>query len=705
MDRDSARQEVKRQWRTLITGITSPAQRHVNGEISYICPLCGHGSHGDGLTYNKKSADNTGLKCFGCNFSGDIIDLYQQYSGADYNTALKTLADELNITIDPYRPDAATDFKEKAAGSPQNAHRAAESSGQGNNAADRENGHSDHQNAPQGHKPGEFKAVNEKPVDYTEYYLECEKHLDAARDYLALRGIDLQLARFYRLGYDAAADPANNPGGDGVSMYPVGRLIIPVTQKCYVARSTDKNTAPQFKKMFPKGGTMGIFNRRCLYMDEIQEVFIVEGAIDALTVIQAGRQAVALNSTNNAEKFIKQLEEKPTAATLIICLDNDAAGKKAAETLRNGLARLNISFITVDICGGYKDPNEHWTADKTEFVQALEAAERQAAAKPDNTATYIKTLMGLEIERFKSDKKTGFERLDSKAGGLYSGLYVVAAISSLGKTTFCHQLGEQLAEHGHDVIYFSLEQSRLEMVSKSLARRIAIKDPFTKISSLSIRDGHNKDVVQEAAAEYIAAVGESFSIVEGNFNCNISFIGDYIRQYIRRNNTRPVVFIDYLQILQPAPDSSRRQSSIKETVDSTITELKRISRELDITVFIISSVNRANYLTPIDFESLKESGGIEFTADVIWGLQLQCLSEPLFADPKKPIQEKRDRVKACKAATPREIELVCLKNRYGISSYSVNFSYFPANDLFKESTGDDFKPLDDDTDVPFFKKV
>ena len=107
---------------------------------------------------------------------------------------------------------------------------------------------------------------------------------------------------------------------------------------------------------------------------------------------------------------------------------------------------------------------------------------------------------------------------------------------------------------------------------------------------------------------------------------------------------------------------------------------------MDLTVFIISSVNRANYLTPIDFESLKESGGIEFTADCIWGLQLQCLNEDLFSQ-KEKIKDKRERIKEAKAEDPRKIELVCLKNRYGIANYSVYFDYFPASDLFTESSG------------------
>ncbi|MBR7085836.1 MAG: hypothetical protein IKI37_11815, partial [Oscillospiraceae bacterium] len=179
------------------------------------------------------------------------------------------------------------------------------------------------------------------------------------------------------------------------------------------------------------------------------------------------------------------------------------------------------------------------------------------------------------------------------------------------------------------------------------------------------------------------------------FNCNISFIGDYVRQYVRRTECKPVVFVDYLQILQPS-DENKGQST-KETVDNTVTELKRISRELNLTIFVISSVNRMNYLTPIDFESLKESGGIEYTCDVIYGLQLQCLNSDLFSNSMAKIKEKRKKIREEKARNPRKIELVCLKNRYGIANFSCYFDYYPANDLFVAGTPEPKYIVDDDT--------
>ena len=64
---------------------------------------------------------------------------------------------------------------------------------------------------------------------------------------------------------------------------------------------------------------------------------------------------------------------------------------------------------------------------------------------------------------------------------LYPSLYVLVAISSLEKTTFCGQMAcgqmaDQLAGYGEQVLYFSLEQTRLELVCKGLSWLMALSD-------------------------------------------------------------------------------------------------------------------------------------------------------------------------------------------------------------------------------------
>lgn len=517
-----------------------------------------------------------------------------------------------------------------------------------------------------------------EPPDLKDYYRECRARLNDPRaiSYLQARGISLETAAQCGIGFDPQADPAQ-------SHHPEPRIICPTSSTHYVGRSINPSTPKGYQKMNNKGGKPSVFNAGVLHDTSIKKVFVVEGFFDALSIIEAGAAAIALNSASNTEKLIAHLEKHRTSATMILCGDNDQAGQKALETLQAGLKRLNISYVTADINNGHKDANEALTADRAAFIASINQLN---TARPDNVASYIDTIMSRDIDAFKEskDRKTGFPLLDAKAKGLYTGLYVVGAISSLGKTTFCTQLADQLAAAGEDVLFFSLEQSRLELVSKSLARRTAQRDMTTAIDSLSIRRGYLPPQVLDAAKSYKNDVQNRLSIIEGNFACNISFIGDYVRRYIEDTGTKPVIFVDYLQILQPERDDRGRTQSTKETVDSTVTELKRLSREHGLTIFIISSLNRTNYLSPIDFESFKESGGIEYTADVVWGLQLQVMNDDLFSTDKKTI-EKRKTVKEAKKADPRKIELVCLKNRYGVSSYSCYFDYFPRYDLYVET--------------------
>lgn len=299
----------------------------------------------------------------------------------------------------------------------------------------------------------------------------------------------------------------------------------------------------------------------------------------------------------------------------------------------------------------------------------------------DGVAAYISKRMRQEIDSFTraGNISTGFADLDKKSGGLFPGLYIIGAISSLGKTTLIHQIADNIATAGKHVLFFSLEMSRLEMVSKSIARKTAQLDIANAMTSLKIRNGITSRVTEQATQAYIDAVGDRMNVIEGSFDTTVKYIWDYTAQYIEEHKEQPIVIIDYLQVIQGAP-----KTTAKESVDYNVVELKRMSRALRVPVIAISSVNRGNYLAPVDFESFKESGGIEYTADCVWGLQLSCMSEELFAK-EKDIVKKRERVKEAKEAPIREVSLVCLKNRYGSTGWEVKFKYQTQFDLFTET--------------------
>ena len=644
MNRSDAAQEVKRRYADYLT----PAKKRVQGKTTYICPLCGNGkgSTGDGLSVDPKG-DGTQLKCFKCGFYGDIVDLYQQEHNTDAGTAFKALYEAFNITIDaenttPKQPrKTAKDTNTPPAETTANT--------------------------------AQIESIESKP-DFTNYIKACKEHIgdQRAQEYLSFRGLSNELAARFWLGYDPAT----------------GFLIIPVTKSFYIARNTDSNS--KFRYNNPKGASIELFNLKALQNEAARPVFITEGAIDALSIIEAGGEALALNSVSNVRKLLEHLKAQTIRSTLIINLDSDEAGRKASKELAEGLRELNIKYVSAEL-SEYKDANEALIASREGLTEAVAAAER-ATIKPDNIADYIRQSMPDEIQGLKdqSNRKTGFKNLDAQAGSIYAGLYAVGGISSVGKTTFISQLADQMAAQGQHVLFFSMEQSRLEMVSKSIARQTYIKDEKKAISSLRIRNGEGGELVDEATEAYIASVGDRVSVIEGNFNCNVSFISDYTKQYIQSNRgVKPIVIIDYLQVLtaEPDPKTGKASADTRQNIDHNVTQLKRLSRSLDIPIFIISSVNRSNYLTPIDFEAFKESGGIEYTADVVWGLQLAIMHDPIF-DKDKSIKEKREKVATAKRAMPRKIELVCLKNRYGKCNYTADFEYYPQYDYFKPILGD-----------------
>lgn len=50
-------------------------------------------------------------------------------------------------------------------------------------------------------------------------------------------------------------------------------------------------------------------------------------------------------------------------------------------------------------------------------------------------------------------------------------MYIVGAISSLGKTTLITQIGDQIAQSGQDILLFSLEMAKTEIMAKSISRQ------------------------------------------------------------------------------------------------------------------------------------------------------------------------------------------------------------------------------------------
>lgn len=502
--------------------------------------------------------------------------------------------------------------------------------------------------------------------DYTAQITHALQTQGVGGAYFAARGLSPQTCEKYHL-YEQ----------DGRAWLPVfadGRCVS------YCGRAIEQGLEPRYKN---SSGPMGIFNADYLRGEgDGGELFLTEAVFDALSVEECGCKAIALCGVGNVRKLLNLCAEHPAAAnsyTMIAAGDSDEAGRRMNQELIEGLAAQGIACTALQLPEGYKDLNQLFIQDREQLKGCLAAAaSADARAYAQTSAAHaVELLMDLSARRgSRVAVPTGFAKLDQMLdGGLYTGLYMLGAISSLGKTSLLLQIADFIAAHGTDVLYFSLEMGREELIAKSISRITRQQDTSTgRKLAFTARQVLRLDVnmtpersllLNQACAQYKKAAAALF-LREGMADIGAREIRDAVRQHIRLRGARPVVMVDYLQILRP--DDPR--ASDKQNTDRAVVELKRISRDFDLPVLAISSFNRENYRSAVSMEAFKESGAVEYSSDVLFGLQLAGAGGANF--------DAND----AKQRSPRELELVMLKNRNGIPyarlplSYDAKYNYF-----------------------------
>ena len=623
MNRTDAAREVKSRYAEYL----QPAKKRVRGKPTYICPLCqnGTGKDGDGMSIDPKG-DGTRLKCFKCGFYGDIVDLYQQQHNCDAAAAFNGLYDFFGITIENDRAESPQRPRndERGIKVPLNT-----------------------ENATEG-----LTEATESKADFTGYYKSCKEHITepAAQAYLTFRGLSNELAARFYLGYDDKT----------------GFLIIPCATGFYVARNTDRQSDFRYKN--PTGASIELFNLKAIYNDAARPVYITEGAIDALSIIEAGGEAVALNSTSNTRKLLAELEKRRTGSTLILCLDNDDSGRKATAELTEGLQGLNIAFISADIAGQHKDPNEALTSDRAAFIEAVTTTAKEVQYPGLLTpARAIATLEAvddhfLELPRFPQLSKT----LKLKTHDTV----VIAADTGAGKSSlslnFLHELQDR-----YPALYINLEMDAATVLQRLIAIHTGIE--------LDVIEGYKHDAntrskVNAAIREITAR--KDIQLLEDVYD--LKQIEAHIQAATAGRTEPTIVFIDTGLLVTTTGKTASRYERFTHISE----ELRRISRLNNVVMFVLLQQNRAGKAeeqkAPTN-SSLKESGSWENDATKIMFLW------------KNPETQSK--------------ELAITKNRSGKTG-SVQLEYRPHTQTYSEQGDftegtDGFIELPDNIQLPF----
>ncbi len=258
--------------------------------------------------------------------------------------------------------------------------------------------------------------------------------------------------------------------------------------------------------------------------------------------------------------------------------------------------------------------------DMTEGLRAL-VAEQDALAAADSrqigqtlTEAYTDFYTGLYDQDVRH--LSGFPALDKLTGGLLPGsVFVLAARSGQGKTDFALSLMLRYAARGLRVLYYSMEMSRAQLMTRVAAQ-------MTGIHNARIRDKQLTDGEKQKIGQAMGQIRGRDAIRLTEQRPALSSLRDAIRR-----EQPAVVFLDHLSLM-PMP---RRKSRVEEVAETT-RALKALALETGTAVVELVQMNREvekrASKRPL-LSDLKESGTIEEDADYVMFLQARKGDAPL----------------------------------------------------------------------------
>ncbi len=642
------------QIKTHLEDYLKETKRDIRNNFS--CVSTDHEDKNPSMSYNQK-ANN--IKCFSCNKSYDLISLYALDNNLDNNKdfikIIDSLASKYNIKADKKQ-----------------------------------------------FKPQE-KATQE---DFTKYYKEVLKEKDPSNYLEQKRGINTELIKKYKIGYDKTKK----------------QIIMPVTKHFYIGRSTADDASIKHYK--PKDAKQELFNAENLKNSTYKDVvFITESIIDALSLetIDANIKTVALNSTTFSNNLIDQIKNNKYKGAIVLALDTDHAGIRASTELKENLEDLNVkTYIintTQDSYKGNKDINDFLIKDKealrekaTYSNDAIKKSLKDEAFKilqQENALSFLDQFNEYVKDTSNNQPQpTGIKRLDNVLdGGLFKkNLVIIGAISSLGKTTLALQIADGVAKQNKDVLVFSLEMSKEELIAKSLSREMFLNARDNNIATyktLGARDilkgimynprqpdhAETLNLYEKAQTHYKNNIAEKVFITECNETeaLNTKTIEARIKRQIEITEEKPLVIIDYLQIIQ----SEATNLTDKQAVDRIIVNLKRMARENDITIIVISAFNRSSYNQESNLASFRDTSTIEYTADVLMALEHEGMRN------HKDEAKTKTAINDGQKKDVRDLTLKIIKNRNGKITDIEGIKFYAKNNyidfpLFTK-TGDAIK--------------
>lgn len=285
-----------------------------------------------------------------------------------------------------------------------------------------------------------------------------------------------------------------------------------------------------------------------------------------------------------------------------------ACEKRKSQYIKERLAEKAQDAImsSIDTSIDAKDILSEMSKKISELYDELENGNRfknALDAYNEFASEYTKIRMGESDSPFYS---TGFRQLDYRFK-FTTGLYILAARPSMGKTAMALMFAKHIAYNNKSVLFFSIEMNTNELLMRYAAS--TIEDEATK----------------KELREYRFNVSD-LSAIPGRLPLENIFIDDtpksideieYVSRKMKRNGNCDMVVIDHMALINCQRDKNGRRDLEVAEISK---RLKALAKELRIPVLLLSQLNREctsrNDKKPM-LSDLRESGAIEQDADIV----------------------------------------------------------------------------------------
>lgn len=403
-----------------------------------------------------------------------------------------------------------------------------------------------------------LKEITKKEPISTESIRELRETDTHIIDYMMSRGISYDTLKkhnvFYSEKYDAMCfvnyDKANKPIG-------------------VVYRKVDK------KIRLEKGSDLALWGKENLDISKSDTLYIAEGHPDALTLMEMGiDNVVSVPNGAAAHDWInKDWDVLNKFKRIVLCYDNDEAGKNAIEKVKN---RLDFATLFVLEYGDYKDVNDMYMGN----VEGLYKTVRNPKEISMDGFISLKDVK-TNKDRLSGMSSCGLAQLDRIMGGFENGeCTIIAAASGSGKTTVVANLANGFIANGERVAIWSGElnnQSLKTWIYGVIAGQkaiVSVDNPFRKGDKIAY-------LKEEYEQKIDKAVEGKLFVYDGNKNNAFTMLKHF--ELLHKKNGVTVFFIDNGSILDMSVSGKDKYVGEEEFAK----RLAAFLRENPVKVFLV----------------------------------------------------------------------------------------------------------------------